>query len=207
MVEDARKIFPSPEAKPDEKEAKLDRILSKYTCFSHVFLFDGKEMTFRSQPAQISNPYFKEERDKTAESYHTWFKMEGESMVENLHKRARPLFYTDFVKRPGDEAFRTTAIFLMPGASHDRVIIGGTTFDTTYLKQTFFPQMLDELINEKLSDQGGNRLAMNVYPAEMEGGHEMPCIANSAGWGDGKPEVSRKFEDVFRGLALGIKFQ
>jgi len=91
--------------------------------------------------------------------------------------------------------------------SHDRVIIVGTTFDTTYLKQTFFPQMLDELINEKLSDQGGNRLAMNVYPAEMEGGHEMPCIANSAGWGDGKPEVSRKFEDVFRGLALGIKFQ
>src|SRR5215813_7901568 len=62
MVEDARNIFPSPEAKPDEKEAKLDRILSKYTCFSHVFLFDGKEMTFRSQPGQMSNPYFKEER-------------------------------------------------------------------------------------------------------------------------------------------------
>ena len=27
------------------------------------------------------------------------------------------------------------------------------------------------------------------------------------GWGEGKPEVSRRFEDVFRGLALGIKFQ
>jgi len=209
MVEDARNIFPSPEAKPEEKEAKLDRILSKFTCFSHVFLFDGKEMTFRSQPSQMSNPYFKEEHDKAAESYRGWFKMEGESqtLVESLHKRAKPLFYPLFVKRAVGQAFTTTAIFLLPGASTDRVIVGGTTFDSTYLKQTFFPQMLDELINEKVTDQGGNRLAMNVYPAEMEGGHEMPCIAASAGWGDGNPEVFRKFEDVFRGLALGIKFQ
>ncbi|HXM34447.1 MAG TPA: HAMP domain-containing sensor histidine kinase, partial [Pyrinomonadaceae bacterium] len=32
-------------------------------------------------------------------------------------------------------------------------------------------------------------------------------LAASVGWGEGKPEVSRKLDDVFRGLALGIKFQ
>src|SRR3972149_3560542 len=38
-------------------------------------------------------------------------------------------------------------------------------------------------------------------------GHEIKPIATSAGWGEGKPEVSRKLDDVFRGLALGIKYQ
>ncbi len=32
-------------------------------------------------------------------------------------------------------------------------------------------------------------------------------MAASAGWREGKPEVSRNLEDVFRGLTLGIKFQ
>src|ERR1041385_4140440 len=36
---------------------------------------------------------------------------------------------------------------------------------------------------------------------------EVRPLAATAGWGDGKPEVSRKFEDVFGGLSLGIKFQ
>src|SRR5437879_1573154 len=41
----------------------------------------------------------------------------------------------------------------------------------------------------------------------MEMGHEVKPLAASSGWGEGKPEVMRKFDDVFRGLALGIKFQ
>src|SRR5205823_7840623 len=73
--------------------------------------------------------------------------------------------------------------------------------------QTFFPGMLEELVTQKLIDQGGNRLAMMVYPADFEGGHEIKPLAASAGWGEGKPEVTRKLDDVFRGLALGIKFQ
>src|SRR5207248_11265902 len=37
--------------------------------------------------------------------------------------------------------------------------------------------------------------------------HEIKPLVASAGWGEGKPEVGRKLDDVFRGLALGIKFQ
>ena len=48
---------------------------------------------------------------------------------------------------------------------------------------------------------------MMVYPAEMEGGSDSKPIATSTGWSDGKPEVSRRFENVFTGLALGIKYQ
>ena len=72
--------------------------------------------------------------------------------------------------------------------------------------------MLDELIAYKLGEEGGNPLAMVVYPARLRrrcgplGGHAKP-LAASAGWTEGKPEVSRNFDDVFPGLALGIKFQ
>jgi len=63
------------------------------------------------------------------------------------------------------------------------------------------------MVNQKSTDQGGNRLAMMIYPADMEMGKEIKPLAVSAGgWGEGKPEVWRKFDD-FRGLALGIKFQ
>ncbi len=48
---------------------------------------------------------------------------------------------------------------------------------------------------------------MMVYPADDEGAYEDKPLVASAGWSKGKPEVSRKLDDVFRGLALGIKFQ
>ena len=63
------------------------------------------------------------------------------------------------------------------------------------------------MVAQKMVDQGGNKLAMMVYPAEMEMSHEMKPLAASTGWGEGKPEVARKLDDVFRSLALGIKFQ
>jgi signal transduction histidine kinase len=58
-----------------------------------------------------------------------------------------------------------------------------------------------------MTEQGGNRLAMIVYPANMDMGHDLKPLATSSGWDEGKPEVVRKFDDVFRGLAVGIKFQ
>jgi signal transduction histidine kinase len=41
----------------------------------------------------------------------------------------------------------------------------------------------------------------------LAGWHSKPPLAASAGWTEGKPEVTRNFDDVFRGLTLGIKFQ
>jgi signal transduction histidine kinase len=48
---------------------------------------------------------------------------------------------------------------------------------------------------------------MILYPSEMDGGYEARPLAKSSGWNEGKPEVSRKLDDMFRGLALGIKYQ
>jgi signal transduction histidine kinase len=208
MVEDARNSFPSPDAEPVEKEKKLNRLLSNCTCFAHVFLFDEKGMVFRSQPKLMEDKAFREEHLQAASSYRGWFTTEGKTLVEGMHKKPRPfVFYTGSVKRRDGEAFMSTILFLMPHVAKERVVVGGVSFDPTYLNQKFFPEMLDELIAQKQTDQGGNPLAMSVFPVESESAHELKPLAKSSGWGEGKPEVSRKLDEIFRGLSLGIKFQ
>src|SRR5258705_4115625 len=209
MVEDVRINFPSPDDPESEKERKLDLVLSKNPWLSHVFLFDReKGLLLRSQPLQMSSKDFRAEHDSQAETYNGWFGMEGKMLVEGLHKRTRPfLWYKSDTKRNGSEAYMTTAFFVLPQIPRDRTAFGGASFDPCYLKATFFPEMLDELITQNLTEEKGERLAMMVYPSDDEGMHEDKPIVASAGWGKGKPEVSRKLDDVFRGLALGIKFQ
>jgi signal transduction histidine kinase len=209
MTEDARSLFPSPDTAPQEKEKKLDLILAKSPWLTHVFLFDEKSLVFRSQPQQMGDKYIREEHERMAESYRGWFGMEGKMMVEAMHKKPRPMnFYTSPTKRTGGEAYVTTAVFALPQLSSDRVVMGGVTFDSCYLQNTFFPGMLEESVTQKMSDQGGNPLAMMVYPVDMEMGNDVkPIATTSSGWGKGKPEVFRKFDGVFGGLALGIKYQ
>jgi signal transduction histidine kinase len=208
MSEDARNLFPSPDAAPAAKEKQLDLILEKSPWLTHVFLFDDKSIIFRTQPSQLNDPYVQKEHELMAESFHGWFGMEGKLLTEQMHKKTRPfVFYTAGAKRADGEAFIAYALFVLPQFQSDRVVLGGACFDPSYLKKTFFPAMLEESANQKMSDQGGNPLALMVYPAEMDGGHEAKPLAATSGWGEGKPEVMRKFDDVFRGLALGIKYQ
>src|SRR6267378_1929184 len=207
MTEEARDLFPSPDIDAQEKEKKLDLILAKSPWLSHVFLCDEKTFIFRSQPQQMGDKYFKAEHEQMAESFHVWFSSEGKMMVESINKRSRPIFSSGPTKRADGEAFTATALFVLPHLPKDRIVLGGATFDPYYLKQNFFPGMLEESVTQKINDQGGNRLAMMVYPGDMEMGHEVKPLAASSGWGEGKPEVMRKFDDVFSRLALGIKFQ
>ncbi len=208
MTEDIRNEFPGPGSDIPAEEKKLDQILAKSPWLTHVFLFDEKVLVFRSQPGQMEDKYIRKEHEQMAESYHGWFGLEGKSLVEGMHKKSRPMtFYTGQTKRENGPAYIMSALFVLPQYSKEKVVLGGATFDARYLEQTFFPEMLNELVTQKMTDQGGNQLAMMVYPVEMEMGQEVKPLATSAGWGTGKPEVSRKFDEVFRGLALGIKYQ
>jgi signal transduction histidine kinase len=209
MTEEVRGQFPSPDDSETDKEKQLDLILSKNPWMAHVFLFDGeKGLVFRSQPQQLGDRYFCREHDNLKETISGWFGMEGKMLVEGMHKKSKPItWYTSQTKRSDGENYMTTAFFSLPNASADRVALGGAAFDPHYLKQTFFPQILDELISQKLTEDKAERLTMMVYPVESESGQEFTPIATSAGWSKGKPEIMRKLDDVFRGLALGIKFQ
>jgi signal transduction histidine kinase len=217
MTEEARALFPSPDAdsQPDTVRT-LDAILSKRPWLAHVYLFDAKQgFLFRSQPQRLSDPHFREEHQRVAKMLDGMFAIEANAMLEQVHKRARGIiWYPERSKSIGGYAFRTSALFSLPQLPKDRVVLGGLSFDPAYLKQTFFPKMLEELIAYKLGEEGGNPLAMIVYPADSDsyagsslGEDAEAFLAASTGWTKGEPEVSRNLDDVFRGLALGIKFQ
>jgi len=210
MTEEVRDLFPSPDTDTNsEKERKLDLILAKSPWLAHVFFFDAeKGFLFRSQPQQMGNKDFREEHERMAASYRGWFNMDSKRWMVELHKKKRLITcYGAQLKRADGYAYMTTALFPLPKLSRDQLVLGGVSFDPNYLKQTFFPEMLDELITQKLIEDKGERLAMMVYPWDYEGWPEGKALAASAGWGKGKPEVSRNLDDVFHGLALGIKFQ
>ncbi len=210
MAEDVRDLFPSPDLESDsEKEEKLDAILATHPPLAHVFLFDSeKGLVLRSQPQHMDDKDFSKEHEMLAHSFSGWFGIEGKMMVGAMHKKTRPFnFYTTPIKRGGSEAYMTTAFFVLPRLPKDRIVFGGACFDPDYMKETFFPEMLTELTTEKLPADQAERLAMIVYPTESEDGNVERPLVTSAGWGQGKPEVTRNLDDVFRGLALGIKFQ
>jgi signal transduction histidine kinase len=140
------------------------------------------------------------------EAYKAWFKVEGKYFVETK-KPHKMTFSSGMAKRAGGEFYEAVAIFPLPGASKDRILLGGAVFDPIYLKKNFFPKMIDDVLAERLAEyQSGNPMAMIVYAGDAES-MEIKPIAVSSGWGEGKPEVTRKLENVFSPLSVGIKYQ
>lgn len=208
MTEDVRNRFPSPDLDPQEKEKQLDLILATSPWLTHVFLFDEEGFIFRTQPQQLGDHYIHKEQEQMSEYYEGWLQKEGKMAMEGIRKKRGAISFSGgFRKRAGGDAYVTGSLFVLPIVDSERMVVGGATFDSGYLRNVFFPGMLQELSTQKMSEQGGNPLALMVYPAEMDMGYDIQPLAASAGWGEGKPEVSRKMDDLFRGLAMGVKFQ
>jgi signal transduction histidine kinase len=210
MTEEARDLFPAPDDTTEsEKKGKLDLVLSKEPWLSHVFLFDAETgLLLRSQPQGANDRSLCEEHEYLYKTFRGWLDLEAKMIIEEIRKKNRPFIYYGLeVKRAGNAVLMTTAFFTLPGLPKDRIVLAGAAFEPDYLKQNFFPQMLEEIVARKSTEQGGNRLAMMVCPTDSDGWHVDRLFAATAGWKEGKPEVTRKLEDVFRGLALGIKFE
>ncbi len=175
---------------------------------SDVFFYDEKSFIVHSQRNKMGDKYYREHHERLVESYQMWLKGEGHEMIEMIHKRKRPLVYSGWTKRQYGDAFVATILFDMPKTEKGKVVLGGFVVDDVYLKETFFPEALKEAVSEKMNDQSGNRIAMTIFPTDADGYMAGKPMAVTEGWEEGKkPEVTRKFDDVFRGLALGIRFQ
>ncbi len=205
-VSEARDMFPSPDDSDQQKEKRLDQILAECGCFAHAFLVDDEGMTFRSTPG--ADEYVRKEHERMAKDYGEWLSgMEAKSTVEALHKKSQHImFYPGFSKRADGPAYLSTALFVFPEISKDRLVVGGVTFDPCYLKSNFFQGMLDQQITQRTEEQGSNPTAMSIFAPDMDG-EQMTQLATTTGWGEGKPEVTRKMDDAFRPLMIGIKFQ
>jgi signal transduction histidine kinase len=229
IIEQARDAFPRDSETEAEKRKKLDAILAQNPIFSHVFIYDAdkgeKGLIMEAQP-NVSE----KERERLVKTYNGWFGMEGRTMAEQVNKKTKRIsWYSGEMETASGPLYSTTSFFTFPQLSPDRPVLGGANLDTNYLKETYFPSVLNEVISRKLSDkqdasvaemlheltpqdveEGGHqdeRLAMMVYMADGGTGQGYRQFMTSSTWGSGEPEVSHNLDDPFRGLSLGIKFQ
>lgn len=228
LVDEAKEAFPQDDDSDADKRMKLDALLARAPWFAHVFLYDAdkgeKGLILESQPKVPES-----EHERLAKMYGGWFGMEGRDMATQINKKMRRLtWYSGEMETANGPVYSATAFFTFPYIPKNRPVLGGAVFDTEYLKQKFFPGILDELISKKLADTGDTtvadmlheltptnperghqdeRLAMMVYLADAGTGRGYREFSSSPGWGTGKPEVSHNLDEPFRGLSLGIKFQ
>lgn len=225
MTGDARNLFPTEGDSDEVKRQKLAAILENRPWFAHVFLFEANKGTIvQSQPGHMTN----EDLDRSVRMYSGWLTLEGRFLVEQMSKKPKPMiWFSGESDQNGKSVYATTAIFTVPKlTSKDRLVLGGVSFDPNYLKNTFFPEFLAEFSSQKFDDNGGypspafheltpqqindskeRRLALMVFPGNAQKSEPDRPLATSAGWGNGKPEVSQLLDDPFRGLAMGVKFQ
>lgn len=229
LTEDARDSFPVEADSADDKRRKLKLLLENRPWFDHVFLFDTKEdrksAIVEAQPGQNAAQV-----EGWSRMYASWLGLEGSYLTEQMQRKPKPIiWFSGEGHEPTGPRYRTTAIFLVPkiAGSKERIVFGGASFDSNYLKNSFFPEFFEEFVSQKFGESGGDRstpvfheltpqqvnehkeqrLAMMIYPADAQKSEPDRPLAISAGWGNGKPEVAQTLDDPFRGLAMGVKFQ
>ena len=220
LTEEAKAAFPADSDSDDEKRRKFDLLLEKSPWVGHAFLYDSKTGVLiqqrRADEKELAN---------LNKMYNGWFGLEGPYLVDQLCKKPKPIMWSTGESDASDasNSYTTTAIFTFPQLGKDRTVLGGVSFDPVYLKEKFFPEILEESTSLKLNDDTGQNEAKSFYELTSQGlkEHEeqrlamlvFPVdamnrpLATSTGWNGGKPEVSLNLDNPFRGLALGIKFQ
>jgi signal transduction histidine kinase len=205
-VEDAKDQFPPPDVDLSDQQQVLNNVLARCACFAHAFIVERGDFIIES--SDPDDKYVREEREKL-ENALRWlnnkdeYRMELEALKKKPHNMS---FGADETNRADGKGYLLTVLFTLPSVDGDHLAIGGLAFDPCYMKNTFFPDMLSEFVKEKKSDQGGNNIGVIIYRADQMDMSDLKPLASN-GWDAGKPEVTRKFEDVFRGLAMGVKYQ
>jgi len=211
MITPIREEFPSPDQDRATIKAKLEHILLEHPELSYAFLFDKRNnlMISRAQPARDKDSEFCTRAQDEINMVATWFPLEAPDMSARVRIMAEkdepPVVITgDWVHQGNQYNYFNLAYFLPPHTPKDRVVLGAVAFDDDYLKQTFLPAMMKDVLSSKSEVlKGDNPPVMMIRPSK---GDYTPWVTSS-NWGDGRPEAERPFQWVFSGLTAAIKYQ
>jgi signal transduction histidine kinase len=208
MVLPIRKEFPDP-GDDSQIKAKLEQILSERPEFSYAALYDKKtdRLVTSMQPGHdmdaIICGYTQDEMNLLAK----WLPLEAPHMVSELRNMEQEnelaMFYGDWNQK--QHTYWNVAYFIPPGVPKDREVLGLVAFDPEYLRQTFLPAMMKDVLTSKngLKADDANTPVMMIRPSGMD---DDPWIT-SGNW-DGKAEWERPFPQwILQGLTMGIKYQ
>ncbi len=188
--------------------ATMDELLEKYPMVTHAFYFcPASGLVVRSQPKRMDDIEFRREAERFANDIR-WVKTEGKGMLEKFFKMEQeggdPFnFFNVISKRDGKLNYESFVVSTLPACGREQGVLVGAVVDGDYLRKSFFPGVLDSIL-EKQGDKGSYPAGMMIHIRK-----ESTPLATSAEWDGGEPEVEKAFEpgSAFPGLVLGIKFR
>ncbi len=206
LVDDVRSELPTPS---EACGPTLDKILAAHPYAAHIFVYSPQTgMVFRSQSDRLKDGAFRDEADYLSKMFDSWLKVDFKDMSEKLvklHKKGSPyIFQAEWVPRGDKRAYQATALFVVNGEDKAPSAIAGVALDAEYLKDQFFPEMLDDVISRNVSDAQTEK---NHAVMMLRGKYESAALAQSSGWDGGAAEVERNLEGAFPGLVLAIKLK
>ncbi len=204
MAEDARAKFPDTGNADD-----LNSFLAEHPDIAHAFLWTGKgEYEFRSQAKRMRDRQFCTESQTISSDLGSWWDMESKTVIGRIKKleakEGRHVFIANnWVTRGEKMQYQTLVLFRPTGSTSEHPALAGFIYDTDYLKNSFFPQALNDVLPDQNQDDMSHPQKGLMVRVEKE---EYP-FATSMYWDGGSPEVERPFESVFPGMVLGIKLR
>ena len=206
MLLPIREEFPDPGDRSAIK-AKLERILSDHPEFSYAALYDKKtDMLVTSmQPGHtdaIICGYTQDEMDMLAK----WLPLQSPHMVRELRKMEDSehelvMFYGEW--NPKQHAYWNVAYFIPPDVPKDRDVLGLVAFDPDYLRKTFLPALMKDVLTSKSgmkADDAQSPVIM-IHPTK----DDTPWVT-SGNWDGRKPEAERPLQWFLDDLTIAIKY-
>ena len=205
LMDDVRKDFPAP---GNACIGNLEKVLAAHPYVAHVFLFTPEHgIIFRSQPYRLQESGFQQEADYLSTMFAGWLKMDFSDFSEKLlkmEKKGSPYaFEPNWTPRGDKRLYQSVAVFRVVDEKTGAKALGGIVFDAEYLRDQFFPQMLNEVMSRSVAEAQTDKNAVMMVHAKSESNPFAACD----GWDGGTPEVERNLEAVFPGLVLGIKLR
>ncbi len=207
LVDDVRADLPTPS---EACGPSLDKTLAAYPYAAHIFIYSPETgMVFRSQSDRLAKDAgFREEADYLSKMFDGWLKIDFKDLADKLErnekKGSRYIFDGEWVPRGDKKVYQSDALFLIKDPKTGSLAIGGVALESDYLREHFFPEMLDDVITRNVSDAQTDK---NHAVMMLRGKYESMALAQSSGWDGGAPEEERNLEGAFPGLTLAIKLR
>jgi signal transduction histidine kinase len=183
-------------------KSQLDGILAAHPELLYAILYDKDHdlFTWRLQPAREGDEAFRKHMTDSIAMTGKWLPMEASDMVHRVRmsaeKEEMPFgFESGWADRSDEHYYYSIAFFVPPDVPKGSVSLGMVGFDPEYLRNTFFPAVMTDVLSSKNSvfRSDASPPAMMVRPLKSS----TPWITSSS-WDGGKPEMER--------MVFGIKY-
>src|SRR5258708_29168419 len=194
MLTPVRKQFPCADDGAKIK-SQLDSLVAAHPEFLYAILYDKDHDLFvwRLQPARETDDVFRKHMTDAITMTSKWLPMEASDMVHRVRmsaeKEETPFgFESGWAERNDEHYYYSMAYFVPPDVPKGTVSLGMVGFDPEYLRNTFFPAVMTDV----LSSKNGVLKADASPPAMMVRQLTSSTLwITSPSWDGGKPAKER----------------